>query len=143
MVDLLMDQLKYLPSDIIAHIFETIPNEALIFVSKDYYEKYHHNIRGMIHKSMYDSYLRFVIKKDYTYILELLLDEEFNIWSIKTRTVYKNNIYPSYFALLTDLSIQYSANRCKKMLNDRLVQSGFTINKYKKTRSINNYKWNG
>tara|TARA_X000000368_G_scaffold320028_1_gene257259 strand:- start:1159 stop:1533 length:375 start_codon:yes stop_codon:yes gene_type:complete len=121
-------------------IFEYVRDEEKIFVNKEYYFKYHHLLKNKIDNKHYDNYLRDIIRNDYSFVLNQLLEENYEKWISKKKRIHKNIIYNNYSDYLIGLCMDYESTKCRELINDFYNKKGLSKNLHKKNRN-NNKRW--
>lgn len=133
--DNVLENIYFLPQELKDIIFGYVDNKEKIFVTKEYYIKYH----NLLIIPKYNSYLRFNIRHDNNFVINRLIQENLNSW-IKFKNIkYKNTIYASYLQYILALCIDYSSMRCKKTIEE-FYKSGLGKKRPKNNR-IKNIKW--
>ena len=130
-----LENIYLLPKELKDIIFAFVDNKQKIFVTKEYYLKYH----NLLVIPKYNSYLRFNIRHDNDFVLNQLIKENFNLWIKPKNIKYKNTVYPSYINYIQALSIEYSSMRCKKKIED--FDKARLEKKIPKKNRIKNIKW--
>tara|TARA_B100000073_G_C23670681_1_gene548491 strand:+ start:621 stop:995 length:375 start_codon:yes stop_codon:yes gene_type:complete len=121
-------------------IFEHVRDEEKIFVNKEYYFKYHHLLKNKIDSKHYDNYLRDIIRNDNSFVLNQLLEENYEKWLSKKKRIHKNIIYNNYTDYLIGLCLDYESTKCRELINDFYNNKGLSKNLHKKNRN-NNKRW--
>ena len=83
--------LIFLPDDILYDIYLYIQNESNYLLNKTNYEKHYVNIINSLRKAKYNSYIRFIIRNDYSYLFDNLLKHKYNEFHIKNKIIAKPN----------------------------------------------------
>ena len=111
-----------------------LPNNKKIFLNKKYYNKYHYLIRKIIiNKSVssqffssygMESYIRYIVRNDYYFPFERLIDENFNKWLFMKRYRYKDMVFQNYIRFLIYYCNEFSASSClnKLITNDKYIK---------------------
>jgi hypothetical protein len=87
------------------------------------------------------SYITRIIRKDYAFLFEILLNVMFKHWYKALKIKYKDSRFSSYIDLLNHQCIEYNSNSCRNLIINKLGQNGIRKNKFKRIR-IRNHKWN-
>ena len=116
-------------------IYSFIPVENLFWVEKKYYVKNHSYLQSYIQslsKSMYDNYIRFVIRHDFDFIFETILNtHNIHFWKSQKYN-FKGVKYQNYFHFLDCFMFENNAHKCREILFTNVFRK-----KYKKIcRSI-------
>ena len=69
-----------LPTEILDMIYVYIPIETLIILDKKSYIEYNSQQRKRIAMYKYDSYVRSMIRNDYSFIIYILIQENYEKW---------------------------------------------------------------
>ena len=97
----ILQHIFLLPDDIIRVIQEYIPARILQFTNKISYAAYHLQLRDVIYN--YESYVREVVKRDYSFIFAQIIRENIYKWNNIKQYLYKNVIYASYIYFILNL----------------------------------------
>ena len=119
-----------LPDDIIRVIQEYIPVRVLQFTNKISYAAYHLQLRDVIYN--YESYVREVVKRDYSFIFERIIREKIQKWNNIKKYVYKNVIYASYIYFILTFCLEHNSQQCRTILCNFLKEHGLCQNQHKK-----------
>lgn len=110
------------------NIFEFIPKDTLLWVSRDYYQNNHCFLQRILtEKKMYDNYIRFIIRNDYDIIFNLIIGtHDISTWK---RGAYKfrNIKYANYIHFLDCFMFRNNASKCRQLLFTNVYKK-----KYKK-----------
>ena len=128
--EFILQHIFLLPDDIIRVIQEYIPLRILQFTNKISYAAYHLHIRDIMYN--YESYVREVVKRDYSFIFELIIRENIEKWNNIKQYLYKNVIYASYIYFILNYCIEHNSQKCRTVLCDFLKQHGLCQNQHKK-----------
>jgi hypothetical protein len=136
--------MEQLPVEIKKYIFLYIDNNTLIWINKDYYKKYHKNLinSSNIRKNKNEySFIRHIIKKDYAFVFEENLLENFNKWILKKKIYHGYLIYANYIYFLLNYCIEEKSPKCKNILVETMKSKGLYNNiKNKQIYKIIRYK---
>ena len=119
--------LDRLPNEIlINNIFPYLHPKSLVWLNKDYYQKYHIYVYSMIgnQRSLtfpggkFDSFVRYIIREDATYVLERLLIEKIKIWYHSPIYKYANHKYKNYLFYLYQYCIDNNFTKSRMYIND-------------------------
>lgn len=69
-----------------------------------------------LNKSKYDSYVRFIIRNDYSFLFKKLLDYKESSIHIQSKIAYKNINYKSEYELIKYHINAYTSPNCKKII---------------------------
>ena len=129
-----------LPNEICNEIFLYVRDEEKIFVNKEYYIKYHHLLKDKINSKNYDNYVRDIIRTNSSFVLNQLLEENYERWLAKKKRIHKTVIYNNYIDYLIGLCMEYESTKCRELINSFYENKGLSKNLHKKNRN-NNKRW--
>jgi len=104
-----------LPNEILYIIFYYLNTREKFFLNKKYYIKYNNYIDQYIIN--YSSYVRDIIRLDYSFVFEYIIYRNFNKWIKINNYNYKNIIYNNYIFFLSDFANKNKATKCLNLLN--------------------------
>lgn len=87
------------------------------------------------------SYISKLLRKDYAFLFEIILNVMYKHWYKAWKIKYKEGVFSCYIDLLNYQCIEYKANSCRNLINNKLEKNGIRKNKFKRIR-IRNHKWN-
>jgi len=127
-----------LPDVFIDYIKIYIPKEFLIFTNKDNYITYHYLLKNTILQKKYDSYIRYIVRRDLNIVFNRILRENNNskYWLTTKKYINKNTIYHNYYYFLINFCIENECTNCRNVLNDYLKEVGLCQNRHKKKKYI-------
>ena len=128
--DFILQRIFRLPDDIIRVIQEYIPINVLRFTNKISYVAYHLQVREMLYN--YESYIREVVKRDYSFIFNIIVRENIQKWNNSKKYLYKNVIYASYIYFILNYCLEHNSELCQIVLCNFLKQHGLCQNQHKK-----------
>ena len=132
--------LNLLPDDIIKeYIFPKLSPEILVWLTKENYIKYHYVIKNIIPKYSIESYIRDIIRNDYSFIFNYILDEQFIKWLTMKKYTYKSYIFENYFTFLMQFCIDNNSNKCLILIQNK--GSNYFKEKWSKKVKIKNCRW--
>lgn len=105
-----------LPDDILYDIYLLIHNESKYLLNKTNYEKHYVNIINSLRKAKYNSYIRFIIRNDYSYLFDNLLKHKYNEFHIKNKISYKNITYKYLYEFVKYYIQTNNSCRCNNIL---------------------------
>jgi hypothetical protein len=129
-----------LPFYIVNEIKKYIPNKILLFLSREKYIYYHILIRQMIQIIKYENYIRYIIYRDFDFIFQQIIQENYLKWFEIKEYVYKNNIYKNYVYFIKGFCIENNSEKCRNFLNNFLEKLGLCKNQHKKN-IIKHIRW--
>lgn len=129
-------KIQSLPQEIKNIIQSFISKPTLLFLNKNYYEKYHYLIKKIIPKNQFENFIRDIIRRDNDFVFLHILND-FYTHFLKFKTYYyKNVMYKNYFYFLNDYCIQNESINCRNTLNDFLKVQRLCQNRHKKKTYI-------
>ena len=99
-----------LNDDVLNVIFEFIPTFIKFSLNKQFYKTKKRKIAKP------DTFLRNIIRLDYSFIFEYHLVKKYHKWRKISRWIYKNMIFHNYVEYIRHLCIVYESSKCKKLL---------------------------
>lgn len=146
--DRLLSLLDTLPEEVrIEHILPHLPPQVLIWLNRANYIKYHRIVRPLIPNTRSDrfplgkweTYIRHMIREDCSFVIAQLLSDHARIWLRHSGYHYKTRSFPSYLHFLFQYSLDVTASRCRRCINDKAID---LIGKkwYKRTHERSN-RW--
>lgn len=135
-----MDIIQYLPHELVNEVYQFLPMTVLLWTTKKAYIKYHILVQYLIPKVLHEPYVRDVIRRDNSFILEQLLKESGKKWLSYKKYYYKDTIHQDYFCFLYEFTIQYQSTHCRNSMDDYLKKSRLSKNQHKK-KVATNIRW--
>ena len=136
-----LNDLDKLPREIIEeNIWPYISIYIKLWLNKSYYIRYHHHTKKCIPYNLYESYVRNMIRNDYSFITERLLYDNFDDWIKILKYPYKDTLYNNYIFFLLHYAIENSSTKSKNLINNYLRISGYE-KKWHKKNSIKYIRW--
>ena len=129
-----------LPYQIVEKIWFYLDDTCKIFTCREYYEKFHCLLKDNNIINKYDSYIRSMIRDDYSFVFNYIVSENLNYWLTKNKFYYQNVVYYSYIHYILDIVREYSSQKCKQILWNYLNTCGYSKNIHKNKRNKFN-KW--
>ena len=123
--------MEQLPGEIKKYIFLYIDYNTLMWINKDYYKKYHKLLiksPNIIKNKNEYSFIRHIIKKDYAFVFEENLLENFNKWILKKKIYHGYLIYANYIYFLLNYCIEEKSPKCKNILVETMKSKGLYHN---------------
>ena len=108
--------LIFLPDDILYIIYLYIHNENKYLLNKTNYEKHYIEIINNLRKPEYNSYIRFIIRNDYSYLFDNLLKHKYNEFHTKNKISYKNITYKYLYEFVKYYIQLNNSGRCNNIL---------------------------
>lgn len=127
MIDLIrFNKIFYI--DIKKYVYSFIPRHYLVWTTKEYYLQHHNTIINlMIEKTLFDSYMRMIIRKDYDFIFETIMNSTLAIRSWKKKYNYGNAKYINYYNFVDYYAFNNNAQKIRSILFTNVYRK-----KYKK-----------
>lgn len=126
----LLDIISKLPDELARQILEYIPKIYLALLNKFFYNKYRYWVVNNI--TNYDSFIKHIIRHDYSYIFETHLFVNNEYWLIKTKYFYNNKFYNNYAYFILGYCIDNNAYKCMNLLTSFWEKKGLCQNRHKK-----------
>ncbi len=92
-------------------------------------------------KILSKAYMVNIIRNDYYFILNIILNHKFDSWYKPWKIRYKEAVLPCFIELLNYVCIEYKSTKCRNIIKERLKKKGIRKNKYKRI-IIRKHKWN-
>jgi hypothetical protein len=124
-----------LPTDLINEIKKYIPNKTLIFVNRQHYINKHYLIIYLIPKLKLENYIRNILYRDFDFVFQQIINENYLKWFDIKNYNYKNVIYKNYIYFIKGFCIQHNSEKCRTLLNIFLEKLGLCKNQHKKNIS--------
>ena len=129
------------PPEIIEIIWNYVPNTTKVWVSKYYYEKYHYELIYPKLKLNYNSYMRFIIRNQYIYLMQINIKEHYVTWCNKIINLkYKQKTFPRYIDYVKNLSLENNSNKIYNLLKN--YENNNNSNKSLKSNRKIKHKYN-
>jgi hypothetical protein len=134
----MFDLIQYLPNDILVIIWQKLNPYNKIFVNKENYITYNSLIDK--HIGRYESYIRDIIRNDYSYAFNFILKRQFNSFiQIKNYRYYNTN-YSNYIFFIISYCQINNSHKCLNLVNLQLDLTELKKKGCKKNR-IKNNRW--
>lgn len=144
----ILSNLDKIPDDILLNNIKPILRpETLVWLDKTSYIKHHYCIEHLIkHRpsitypsGVYDSYVRDIIRLDYSFVFQQLINDKISNWKKINNYRYKDKIYNSYLYFLFDYALDNNSVKCRKIINN-IINALYSKNRYKNTKDKSN-RW--
>lgn len=131
-----------IPEEIVSLIWSYVPSSEKIWYSKKLYLENHKYLEyPIINTSTYrDSFIRDIIRKDFSFVFNTLKNENINRWIKKKKYIYKSEIFSCYADYLLYLCVYYDSSKCNKIMQEIKQEHSFLLYSYKHYKSSHN-KW--
>jgi hypothetical protein len=128
--------LKELPEDIlICHILPYLRPEIKVWTNKENYEKYHFIVKKMIAPRFFCSYVRDIIRNDFSFVFNMILRENFDKWLKMKNYKYNDIMYDDYVKYINDYCIKNESTKCKILLREKIKNANMSKNWHKNNRN--------
>ena len=124
--------IKKLPIDLINTIKKYISNNNLIFINRPNYISTHYLIRDLIPKNNFELYIRNIVYRDFDFVFNQIIQENYLKWFEIKQYLYKNIIYKNYIYFIKDYCVENDSEKCRIMINNFLEKLGLCKNQHKK-----------
>lgn len=146
--DRILALLDCLPEEVrVEHILPHLPPQVLVWLNRHNYIRYHSVICPLIPSTRSErfplgkreTYIRHMIREDCSFVVSQLLTDHADVWVRPSGYYYKTRSFPSYLHFLFQYSLDVTASRCRKCINNKAID---LIGKkwYKRTRERSN-RW--
>lgn len=132
----LLINLEVLNDDVLSIIKSFLAPEVKWCLTKKWYIKEHKIVKSLIPENRYDAYVRDMIRHDYAFVFEQILEEKFDIFHKWKRFKFQDNVYPSYLIYLRDFAFACNSRKCHQLIDNFAIKKGFGSNWYKYRNSI-------
>lgn len=129
-----------LPFYIINEIKKYLPNKILIFLNREKYINGHHLIRSLIPSNKFEKYIRNIVYRDFDFIFQQIIKENYLKWLEIKQYIYKNTVYKNYIYFIKGFCIENNSEKCRIFLNEFLEKLGLCKNQHKKN-IIKHIRW--
>lgn len=144
----LLALLDHIPEEVREkHILPHLSPQVLVWLNRANYIKYHHVLTPLIPNirserfplGKRETYVRHMIREDCSFVIARLLSDHARAWLRHSGYYYKTRSFPSYLHFLFQYSLDVTASRCRRCINDKAID---LVGKkwYKKTRERSN-RW--
>ena len=142
----LFKKINVLPDVLINIIKEYIPLSVFIFTNKTYYFHYHYLLTQILNKPIcnincIENYIRTMIRRDFDFVFEQIIKENYIRWLNHKKYIYKNTKYANYIYFLIDYCIENESDKCRVVLIDFLKEHGLCQNHIKKKNTSIHIRW--
>jgi len=129
-----------LPFFIVNEIKKYIPVQQLIFVTREKYTNLHYLIRYQIPSINFEKYIRNILYRDFDFVFQQILQENYLKWLDIKEYFYKNATYKNYIYFIKAFCIENNSEKCRILLNAFLEKLGLCKNQHKKN-IIKHIRW--
>jgi hypothetical protein len=103
---------NYLPPELFDIIFSYLPDMSKLRLNKYYFKKYHYLVRSKIKNNQTEKYIRYMAKRNNYFIIEHLINENYNRWIQISNYHYKSYQFHNYVNFLFHYCIEQESNEC-------------------------------
>ena len=137
-----MIYIDLLPDEILDIIFQKLQPSEKIFLNKKNYYTYHYIVKNKIQPTLYESYLRDIIRFDYVFLFKEIIKEKFQYWIIYNKSIkYQNFIFTTYFSYINFLVNKYNSIKIKEQIIINLIKNN-CVNKWEdKPKNLKRNQW--
>ena len=136
----LINKINKLPDVLIEVIKGYLTVISTLFLYKQNYITNHYLIRPFILKNKIENYIRYMIRRDYDFVFQQILVENYIKWLEIKHYMYKNIIYKNYIYFIKDYCIENESVKCRNLINLFLKEHGLCQNQHK-NNIIKNKRW--
>ena len=129
-----------LPLVLIDEIKNYISDQKLIFVNHEKYTNLHYLIRHQIPSIKFENYIRTIVYRDFDFVFQQIVQENYLKWFEIKEYLYKNVIYKNYIYFVKWFCIENNSEKCRIMLNCFIEKLGLCKNQHKKN-IIKHIRW--
>jgi hypothetical protein len=123
--------LSELPDELLNIIQSYLPIPKQILLCKENYLKYHSLLRPYIMRDKIEKYIRNIVCRDYYFVFEQLLRENWERWSNIKDYEYKNMIFYNYLFFIRFYCAENESFNCQKIMIQLFEEKGLCQNPYK------------
>tara|TARA_R110002072_G_scaffold269377_1_gene428700 strand:- start:1007 stop:1384 length:378 start_codon:yes stop_codon:yes gene_type:complete len=107
-----------IPNDILEnYIFKYIDNFNKIFLNKQNYIKYHYLIQNKLNHKIFESYIRDIIRLDYSFVFNEIIKENLDFWMVYNKYIrYQHLIFPNYYEYINYLINKNNSGKIKNLI---------------------------
>jgi hypothetical protein len=127
-----------LPHELIDLIKDYIHKKNLVFTDKTNYTLYHFSIKKYI--PCYENYIRDMIRRDYVFVFENIVRENYKKWMEIKNYTYQNFVFKNYIYFILHFCIENDSQKCRYFINNFLKELGLCKNQHKKN-VVKYIKW--
>ena len=132
--------IDHLPKELVSIVSSYIPTIAKIFLTKEWYIKFHHLFRDQINRKQLENYIRTTVRQDNDFVFNQILLENHQKWFNIKKYLYKDCIYANYIYFLKTYCVENQSIKCNQLITVLLFKLGLSKNQHKKN-IIRNIRW--
>lgn len=125
-----------LNDDIMTIIYKYLSPEIKVWLNRKNYIKNHKCVKSLIDTKLYDSYVRDMVRNDYSFVLEQLIKENFRKWHNWKKYNYNGDIYKTYLVFIRNYANDNNSYKCLRLIDEYAENNGFSKNWFKQNRII-------
>ena len=139
----MLNSIESLPQELSCIIKSFLPLEIYSLTNRNDYTTYKTNLYNTTNNEnnkliVTKSYVTKMIREDYDYIFNILLDCRFENWNKPWKLHYKGVYLPCFIELLNYVCIENRSEKCRSLIQKRMKKNGMRKNKHKRIRIVNN-----
>lgn len=136
----LFTKIDKLPLELVEVIYEYIPIQVKIVLTKENYFLNHKLLHNYINNTQIELYFRHMVRRDYDFIFNQLLYENHMRWINMKQYLYEGCVYNNYLHFLTNYCGEHQSTKCKSLITNLLEELGLSKNQHKKNK-IRYIRW--
>ena len=136
----LFTKIDKLPLELVEVIYEYIPIQVKIVLTKENYFLNHKLLHNYINNTQIELYFRQMVRRDYDFIFNQLLYENHMRWINMKQYLYEGCVYNHYLHFLTNYCGEHQSTKCKLLITNLLEELGLSKNQHKKNK-IRYIRW--
>lgn len=121
-------------------IWGYIPVVVKVSLSKTLYLKYYKTKNALIPPIHFRNYIRYIIRKDCSFVIKMNLNLYFDKWLKKKNIYYKDYKINNYINFLLHLCFENHSTKCEREIKEYIKKCGLDKTWYKRIILKNN-KW--
>ena len=108
--------LIFIPDDLLKNIYLYLSDDTKYMLTKVDYEKHYIKTINRLRKKKYNSYIRFIIRNDYSYLFDNLLKHKYTDFHKKADFNYKNVTYKYLYEFIKYYIQINKSDKCKQII---------------------------
>ena len=121
-------KINKLPEDMVGEIYSFIPTKSLSLTNKYYWKKNYKTKQ----ESLTDSYWRFLLRYDYSFVFKEYLEYNFSFFIKNKKLYYQDKIFPRKIELIKYLStFVFDSQKCKNIIDLIMRNKGLVFKRIK------------
>jgi hypothetical protein len=106
-----------LPRDILFLIFEYLPWQTRMWLTKQNYLFFHTQFEHIMPIRRQENLIRQMIRQDFSFVMSVWDKGNRSLWQKRKKYKYQNKSFCDYFDFLRHLCIQHQASNCRKVIS--------------------------